>query len=52
VAPAATAATPAASNGSVSDVVDKIAGLHELLRGGAITQAEFDKKKTELLSSM
>ncbi len=53
-APTAAAVAPAASNsnGSVSDIVDKIAGLHELLRGGAITQAEFDKKKTELLSSM
>lgn len=50
---AAAAPAPAANGGgSVSDVVDKIAGLHELLRGGAITQAEFDKKKTELLSSM
>ncbi|MBC8104107.1 MAG: DUF697 domain-containing protein [Cytophagales bacterium] len=47
-------ADPPVTNGSssVSDVVDKIAGLHELLRGGAITQAEFDKKKTELLASM
>ena len=46
-------AAPATNSGtSVGDIVDKIAGLHELLRGGAITQAEFDKKKTELLSSM
>jgi uncharacterized protein (DUF697 family) len=47
------AAAPANNGGgSVGDIVDKIAGLHELLRGGAITQAEFDKKKTELLSSL
>lgn len=53
VVPAAAApATGGKSGGSVGDIVDKIAGLHELLRGGAITQAEFDKKKTELLSSM
>lgn len=37
---------------SVSDAVEKIAGLHELLRAGAITQEEFDAKKTELLSKM
>lgn len=49
---AATAAPTASAPSSVGDIVDKIAGLHELLRGGAITQAEFDKKKTELLSSM
>jgi uncharacterized protein (DUF697 family) len=38
--------------GSVTDVVEKIAGLHELLRQGAITQDEFDRKKTDLLSKM
>jgi hypothetical protein len=34
------------------DVVEKIAGLHELLRQGAITQEEFDKKKADLLAQM
>ncbi len=37
---------------SVSDTVDKIAGLHELLRAGAITQADYDTKKADLLSKM
>ena len=37
---------------AASDAVEKIAGLHELLRQGAITQEEFDAKKTELLSQM
>ena len=37
---------------AVSDAVEKIAGLHELLRQGAITQEEFDAKKAELLSQM
>lgn len=44
----ATNAAPA----TVSDAVEKIAGLHELLRAGAITQTEFDAKKTELLAQM
>ena len=53
VAPvAAVTVTTNASNGAVSDAVEKIAGLHELLRAGAITQAEFDAKKTDLLSKM
>jgi uncharacterized protein (DUF697 family) len=50
-------ATPAAaaaptSNGAVSSAVEKIAGLHELLRAGAITQEEFDHAKTDLLSKL
>ncbi len=36
----------------VSDAIEKIAGLHELLRAGAITQEEFDAKKAELLKKM
>lgn len=44
------AAAPAPT--SVSDTVDKIAGLHELLRAGAITQADYDTKKADLLSKM
>lgn len=47
---AASAAVP--EKPTVSDVVDKIAGLHELLRAGAITQAEFDAKKVELLGKI
>ncbi len=38
--------------GRVSDAVEKIAGLHELLRAGAITQEEFDAKKAELLKQV
>lgn len=38
------------SKDSVSDAVEKLATLHELLKQGAISQAEYDKKKTELLS--
>ncbi|MDX1932962.1 MAG: DUF697 domain-containing protein [Capsulimonadales bacterium] len=37
---------------AVGDVVEKIAGLHELLRAGAITQEDFDRKKAELLSKL
>lgn len=37
---------------SVSDTVDKIAGLHELLRAGAITQNDYDVKKADLLAKM
>lgn len=48
--PAAT--KPAAETSSVSDAVEKIAGLHELLRQGAITQDEFDKKKADLLKQL
>jgi uncharacterized protein (DUF697 family) len=53
-APEAPAATPAAptNNGAVSNAVDKIAGLHELLRAGAITQEEFDRAKAELLAKL
>lgn len=35
-----------------TDPVEKIAGLHELLRAGAITQEEFDAKKADLLKQM
>jgi uncharacterized protein (DUF697 family) len=54
-APAATAtpeAPKATEPGSVNDAVEKIAGLHELLRQGAITQEEFDRKKADLLSKL
>jgi uncharacterized protein (DUF697 family) len=51
-AAAATTAPATAERTSVSDTVDKIAGLHELLRAGAITQAEFDATKGELLKKM
>lgn len=43
----APAAPPAAS-----DAIEKIAGLHELLRAGAITQEEFDATKAALLKKM
>lgn len=41
---------PAApARASVGDVVAQISSLHELVRAGAITQDEFDRKKAELL---
>lgn len=45
----ATASTES-SKDSVSDAVEKLATMHELLKQGAISQAEYDKKKAELLS--
>ncbi|WP_309722400.1 DUF697 domain-containing protein [Armatimonas sp.] len=48
---AASAATATeSSKDSVSDAVEKLATMHELLKQGAISQAEYDKKKAELLS--
>jgi len=54
VTPAAEASASAApaGNGAVNNAVEQIAGLHELLRAGAITQDEFDRKKTELLAKL
>jgi uncharacterized protein (DUF697 family) len=49
--PTATTAAPA-GNSTVSNAVEQIAGLHELLRAGAITQEEFDRTKTELLAKL
>jgi uncharacterized protein (DUF697 family) len=49
-ASSAPASAPESSKDSVSDAVEKLATLHELLKQGAISQAEYDKKKTELLS--
>jgi uncharacterized protein (DUF697 family) len=46
------AAESAARPGGGNDAVEKIAGLHELLRAGAITQEEFDAKKADLLAKM
>lgn len=46
----AAGASSEGSKDSVSDAVEKLATLHELLKQGAISQAEYDKKKTELLS--
>jgi len=37
---------------SVSDAVEKIASLHELMRAGAITKDEFETKKAELLKKI
>jgi uncharacterized protein (DUF697 family) len=48
----ATAATSAGEASGGGSTVEKIAGLHELLRAGAITQAEFDTTKAELLKKM
>lgn len=47
---AASASTVSESKDSVSDAVEKLATMHELLKQGAISQAEYDKKKAELLS--
>ena len=49
-ASAASAASTESSKDSVSDAVEKLATMHELLKQGAISQAEYDKKKAELLS--
>jgi uncharacterized protein (DUF697 family) len=38
------------SRDNVSETVEKLAMMHELLKQGAISQAEYDKKRTELLS--
>ena len=51
-APAVATAPAAEPSMSANDIVDKIAGLHELMRVGAITQAEYDKTKAELLRKM
>ena len=51
-APTAPVAATAEPSLSTNDIVDKIAGLHELMRVGAITQAEYDKTKAELLRKM
>ena len=48
-ATSAAAADAGRSTGSVTEVVEKIAAMHELLRQGAITQDEFDAAKTDLL---
>jgi hypothetical protein len=47
---AVTAPTP--TGPTVGDVVEKIAGLHELLRAGAITQEDYDRKKADLLAKL
>jgi uncharacterized protein (DUF697 family) len=50
---AATASAPAAkSETSVSDAVEKLAGLHELMKAGAITEDEYEKKKADLLKQI
>jgi len=53
---ATSVATPVASTApakmTVSEIVGEIASLHELLRAGAITQAEFDAAKAELLKKI
>jgi|GEM_PF-1187675 Uncharacterized protein/domain associated with GTPases len=49
---AASAAPAAAAPVTVSDAVEKIASLHELMRAGAITPEEFEAKKAELLKQI
>jgi len=52
-ATAANGATEKSSDtNSVSDAVEKIASLHELMRAGAITKDEFETKKAELLKKI
>jgi uncharacterized protein (DUF697 family) len=46
----ATAAASSVEKDGVTDAVEKLAQLHELLKGGVISQAEYDKKKVDLLS--
>ena len=49
-APAATATPgPTAASG---DATEQLAKLHDLLTRGAITQAEYDAKKAELLNRL
>jgi Short C-terminal domain len=50
VATATTSTATAEPKDNVSDAVEKLATMHELLKQGAISQAEYDKKKAELLS--
>jgi uncharacterized protein (DUF697 family) len=55
VAPSANGANgvaPVAPAPTVSDAVDKIASLHELMRAGAITPEEFEAKKIDLLKQI
>jgi len=49
-APAAAASAAPESKDNVADALEKIATLHELMKQGAISQAEYDKKRAELLS--
>ena len=37
---------------SVSDAVDRLAQVHELMKAGAITPDEYEKKKAELLKQI
>jgi len=41
-----------ASHGTVSDAVEKLASLHELMKAGAITEEEYEKKKVDLLKQI
>ena len=50
-AAAAAPAAPAAAE-SVSDAVDKLASMHELMKAGAISLEEYEAKKKELLSKI
>jgi uncharacterized protein (DUF697 family) len=52
VTTAPTAMGTATTNPTVGDIVEKMAAMHELLRAGAITQEDFDRKKAELLSKL
>jgi hypothetical protein len=45
-------ATAAPSETSVSDAVEKLASMHELMKTGAITPEEYEKKKAELLKQI
>lgn len=50
--PAATNGASAAPPAAVPDSLEKIASLHELLRSGALTQAEYEAAKTDLLKKI
>ena len=43
---------PAAAASAPGDATEQLAKLHELLTRGAITQAEYDAKKAELLNRL
>jgi uncharacterized protein (DUF697 family) len=48
----ATVAGATVSPTSVSDAVEKLASLHELMKAGAITEDEYEKKKIDLLKQI
>ncbi len=50
--PGPASATPTSATPTSGDATEQLAKLHELLTKGAITQAEYDAKKAELLNRL